>query len=153
MTPTFSYGRHGKLYRYYFANSVKHRAGDDTTPHMRVSAEKLEGALTDALRRLFPEPAGVSYSVTKRIKVLPDCVTLWLGRQHINQIRDKLQPDDTVREDAAQPKWYRLSLPICVGSKGRAPQIIPDDTPVSRPSCKRRSSKDRISQNSLWRVC
>ncbi|WP_295314915.1 recombinase family protein [Roseobacter sp.] len=133
MTPTFSYGRHGKLYRYYLANSVKHYNGDSATPLMRVSAEKLEGSVTDALRRLLPERADVNLTLIKRIDVLPDRVNLWLGRQHIDQIREKLQPDEDVCEDAAHPKWVRLSLPICVGSKGGAPQIIPGDTPVSRP--------------------
>ena len=133
MTPTFSYGRHGKLYRYYLVNSVKRHDGDDATPLMRVSAEKLEGALSDALRRLLPEQVEVNLSLIKRIDLLPDRVTVWLALEHLDQIRDKLQSDERVREEAAHPTWCRLSLPICVGSKGGAPRIIPGDTPVSRP--------------------
>ena len=133
MTPTFSYGRHGKLYRYYLANALKHHDSDDATPLMRVSAKKLEGALSDTLRRLFPKRADVGLSQIERIDVLPDRVTLWLALELLDQMRAKLHPDETVCEDAAHPKWVRLSLPICVGSKGNAPLIIPGDTPVGRP--------------------
>ena len=82
---------------------------------------------------MFPKPADVCLSQIKRIDVLPDRLTLWLASDYQDRIREKLQPDETVSEDAAHPKWCRLSLPICVGSKGNAPLIIPGDTPVSRP--------------------
>ena len=57
MSPTFSYGRGGKLYRYYVSAPLQQGARRDPsdTAIRRISAPPLEVALATVLRRLIAE--------------------------------------------------------------------------------------------------
>ena len=61
MSPTFSYGRRRKLYRYYVSAPLlqgQRRRADDATIR-RVPAPALEAKLTGVLRRLAPSAAAI----------------------------------------------------------------------------------------------
>ena len=117
MSPTFAYGKGGKLYRYYVSASLqqglRHSPGD-TAPR-RVSAPALEDALSTALRRLCPDKPGIDIEPLTdllRVEVRREGVELLLPGTMLRGIDARLAPGEAAALDPTNPGQMRLTLPL-----------------------------------------
>lgn len=117
MSPTFAYGKGGKLYRYYVSASLQQglcRGPGDTSP-CRVSAPALEDALSAALQRLFPDRSGIDsepLTALLRVEVRREGVELLLPGAMLRGIDARLARGEAAVLDPANPGQMRLTLPL-----------------------------------------
>jgi len=113
MSPTFAYGRSGRLYRYYVSAPLQQGAEcspNDDTPR-RVPATSLENRLLTAMTRFLPNPPADPIAIMTRIEIHANSVQLLLPLQYLNKIKDRLDPGAKVEPDLAEPGYFRLTLP------------------------------------------
>src|SRR5690606_28319909 len=95
MSPTFAYGKGGKLYRYYVSAPLQQggrRDAKDSTPR-RVSGPSLEDALATTLCRLLPaeaEKGADPLARIRRVEVLRDGVELALPIALLRRLEPRL---------------------------------------------------------------
>jgi site-specific DNA recombinase len=136
MSPTFAYGKGGKLYRYYVSAPLlqgARRDSKDTTPR-RVSGPALEEALNSALRRLLPEDAdndADSLTRIRRIEVLRDGIELVLPIALLRRLEARLAAGEDAAVDPADSINLRLKLPLRL-STGRGRTEVLAATPRPR---------------------
>ncbi|MEM9499911.1 MAG: recombinase family protein [Pseudomonadota bacterium] len=135
MSPTFAYGRSGKLYRYYVSAPLQQGrrcATDDDAPR-RVSAPDLEDRLTAALNRLLPHPSEDPLALIARVDILPDQVMLCLPINLRARIEPHLEAGESLCPDPTTPGQIRLSLPIRLQSRSRKTDMVGGIKPLTRP--------------------
>jgi DNA invertase Pin-like site-specific DNA recombinase len=129
MSPTFAYGKGGRLYRYYVSAPLQQggrRDAKDTTPR-RVSGPALEDALAATLRRLLPddaEKAANPLAVLRRIEVLPEGVELALPVALLRRLERHLTSGEDVAVDPADPAQLRLKLPLRVTTQRGRTEVL-----------------------------
>lgn len=117
MSPTFAYGKGGKLYRYYVSAPLQQggrRDARDTAPR-RVSGPALEDALATALCRLVPEnaaKAAAPLARIRRVEVLREGVEIVLPVAFLRRLEARLAIGEEVAVDPADPAQLRLTLPL-----------------------------------------
>jgi hypothetical protein len=117
MSPTFAYGKGGKLYRYYVSAPLQQggrRDAKDSTPR-RVSGPALEEALATALRRLLPDEAEKDagpLARIRRVEILKDGVELNLPVALLRRLETRLASGEEAAVDPANPAQLRLKLPL-----------------------------------------
>ena len=117
MSPTFAYGKGGKLYRYYVSAPLQQggrRDAQDTTPR-RVSGPALEEALATALRRLLPDEAekdADSLARIRRVEILKDGVEISLSVALLRRLETRLASGEEAAVDPADSAQLRLKLPL-----------------------------------------
>ncbi len=117
MSPTFAYGKGGKLYRYYVSAPLQQggrRDAKDSTPR-RVSGPALEEALATALRRLLPDETEKDMDPLariRRVEVLRDGVELSLPVALLRRLESRLASGEETAVDPADPAQLRLRLPL-----------------------------------------
>lgn len=109
-TPTFSYGRHGRLYRYYVISNLQRggRAAAADIPR-RLPGDAVDSLVLDLLCRLYGRPDGVwddLGSALRRIEVRPsdihllvDAATVFAGDHPelaIQDLRSKLEEGERI---------------------------------------------------------
>ena len=125
MRPSFSYGRGGKMYRYYVSECLlpgSGASGGSNLAGIRLPAEKIEKLLTREVAALLPEPGSLDapFAAITRIVASPPrmrvaldlaslCADMALGRAQ------ELIDGDAKIEDGA----LLLSVAIPAGRKGR----------------------------------
>lgn len=121
MSPTFAYGRNGRLYRYYVSAPLQRggeRRPDDDTPR-RVPAAKFENRLLTTITRFLPNLPADPIAIVTRIEIHANSVQLLLPLEYFNKIKDRLDPRTKAEPDLAEPEYFRLSLPwrmqVCSG--------------------------------------
>lgn len=113
MSPTFSYGRSGRLYRYYVSAPLQQgvvRPPNDFTPR-RVSAAALESRLQQAMIRFLSIPPADPLSIITRIEIHPGLVHLLLPLKYLSKLKGRLDPGALAEPDPAEPGQLRLTLP------------------------------------------
>jgi hypothetical protein len=138
MSPTFAYGRGGKLYRYYVSASLQRgakRDQQDNAPR-RVSAATLESRLIKILTRLLPDLQVDPFGLVKRIEIHIGCVELLIPLKYLNKVNGNLATGERVRPDPAESKCLRLTLPWQMQTRGGRTDILAGDknTPQPDPS-------------------
>lgn len=138
MSPTFAYGRSGKLYRYYVSAPLQRgtkRRLEDTAPR-RVSATTLEARLLKAMSRLLPGQQEDPLKLASRVEVHADCIEVLLPLSLINKVIGNLDPGERAAPDPAEPECLRLTLPWRMQSRGGRVEIVAGDknTPQPDPS-------------------
>jgi hypothetical protein len=126
MSPTFAYGKAGKLYRYYVSASLQQgnaRTPGDTTPR-RVSASMIENTLTTTLQRLLPRITDNAVGMISRLEVRQEHVVLSLPIACLADIRAKLRSDESADSDPADSKLCRLVLPLKFTCRGGSTEVI-----------------------------
>ena len=126
MSPTFSYGRHGKLYRYYVSSSLQtgqHCEGQGESSQ-RTSASNLEQSLTKALNRLFGKSITDPLQAVQRVEIHSEEIELLLPIEHLSRVRRALEVEEHAEPDPANPKMLRLTLPACIAGKGGGSWIV-----------------------------
>jgi site-specific DNA recombinase len=113
MSPTFAYGRNGRLYRYYVSAPLQRgaeRAPDDDVPR-RVSAATLENRLLKAFTRLLPNPPADPIAIITRIEIHAGSVQILLPIRFFNKVKDRLDSGAQAGPDPAEPGHLRLIFP------------------------------------------
>lgn len=138
MSPTFAYGKAGRLYRYYVSaplqQGVRRQKNDESL--RRVSAPRIEGALTKTLSRLIPGYSDDPTGLIARVEVRAGQVVLFLPVTHLADIRDRLESGETSDADPADHTLCRIVLPLRFAIRGGRTEVLggapgqPDREPV-----------------------
>jgi DNA invertase Pin-like site-specific DNA recombinase len=129
MSPTFAYGKGGKLYRYYVSAPLqqgRRRSAGDTDPR-RVSAPALEDALSASLRRLWPDNSLIADDPLVRIvriDFLRDGVELILPVAMLWRLEERLRSGEYAAIDPAHPGHMRLTLPLRLSTRGGRTEVL-----------------------------
>jgi hypothetical protein len=85
MSPTFAYGRGGKLYRYYVSAPLeqgeRRRAGNDAI--RRVSADAFEALLRGVVNRIAPRHASESLDLLAQVEIHATSLQLLMPVRHL----------------------------------------------------------------------
>ncbi|MCW1403977.1 recombinase family protein [Novosphingobium sp. MW5] len=120
MTPSFSRGRSGRVYRYYVSAALQQGGGTTKDNTSRVSAVALEKILAQALGRLLPtsgHPFGQVNKVTLRHDRIELAIPSKFGREAVSQC---LEGEEVVPLDRATSL---LILPVTFSSRRGARTI------------------------------
>ncbi|MAZ04631.1 MAG: hypothetical protein CMN56_15970 [Sneathiella sp.] len=135
MSPTFAYGRGGKLYRYYVSASLQRgakRDQQDNAPR-RVSAATLERRLIKTLTRLLPDLQVEPFELISSIEIHIRCVELLIPLKYLNKVNGNLATGERVRPDPAESKCLRLTLPWRMQTRGGRTDILAGDKNTPQP--------------------
>lgn len=135
MSPTFAYGRGGKLYRYYVSAPLQRGAKKDPgdAAPRRVSAAPLESRLIRTLTRLLPKQQEDPFGLVKRIEIHIRCVELLVPLKYLNKVNGNLATGERVRPDPAESKCLRLTLPWQMQTRGGRTNILAGDKNTPQP--------------------
>jgi len=155
MSPTFSHGARGQVYRYYvsapFQQGQRYRrsssgAGNHASDALhRVPAGRLEERLAEAMARVVPRATDPLAAIL-RAEVYPANLQLLLPIAHLPAIRARLAPVETVAPDAADPTRLRLDLPLGLRLRGGRTSINPAAA-SAQPSSRRDPTLIRALRN------
>ncbi|MZR30775.1 recombinase family protein [Sneathiella litorea] len=138
MSPTFAYGRRGKLYRYYVSAPLQRGAKKDPgeAAPRRVSAAKLESRLLEAMPRLLAELQVEPIELISRIEIHARHIDILLPLNLIGRVRENLHTGERAVPDQMQPDQLRLTLPWRMQTRGGRTDILTGDrnTPQPDPS-------------------
>mgnify|MGYP003145585556 CR=1 FL=1 len=135
MSPTFAYGRGGKLYRYYVSASLQRgekRDQLDNTPR-RISAATVESRLIKTLGRLLPNLQEDPLEIVRRVEIHARHVDLFLPLNFIGKITENLHTGERAMPDLAKPDQLRLTLPWRMQTRGGRTEIVAGDQNTPRP--------------------
>lgn len=126
MSPTFAYGKAGRLYRYYASASLQQgkRCTGKTDVPRRISAPRVEGNLTKVLSRLIPDQTDAPLDLINRAEVRADQVVLHLPATHLADLRIRLEAGETADPDSADRTQCRIVLPLRFTIRGGRTEVI-----------------------------
>jgi hypothetical protein len=135
MCPTFSYGKGGKLYRYYVSAPLQQggRQSDDHDAIHRVSAPALEALLTRTVRRVATSQVSDPLHLPTRIEIHSRSLQLLLPVQYLPTAKSRIQEGETVERDPIDRTQLRLTLPIRAVLRGGRTMLIEAEAPGPRP--------------------
>ncbi len=135
MSPTFSYGKGGRLYRYYVSSPLQrgHRRTEEDDAIRRVSATAVETMLAGILKRILPTHASDSLGCLARVEIHSRSVQLLMPIHHLPVIRDRLADGEEIEVDPADPSLLRLTLPIRMQLRGGRRSIEAGAAPATKP--------------------
>jgi site-specific DNA recombinase len=113
MSPSFTYGRAGKVYRYYVSAPIQQGRALRPSPNAlhRVSADEIEGVLERELRRRLGRPGGATLremiSCLKRVDLEAQAVRIGLLRNKASR-----QAILDGEPDPVDPNVVHVTLPI-----------------------------------------
>ena len=150
MSPTVSFGKFGRRYRYYVTAVLqkgalsRSRADHAADRICRISADALETQLTALLTRLVPGARKPSLSLPTRIEVHAHAIHLVLPKSACVGIQALLSSDERLEQDLTNPNALRLIAAVRIRNRrGR--------TEVSAASV-RTSTKDPVLIGALQRA-
>ena len=111
---TDSYGRGGRLYRYYVSAPLQQGARRDPsdTAIRRISAPPLEVALATVLRRLIPGCPDDPITLVVRAELHDQSLHCLLPIDRIVAMRQRPEPHERLEPDPADARLARLHLPL-----------------------------------------
>ena len=134
MSPTFAYGKSGRLYRYYVSAPLqqgRQRPVGDAAPR-RIAAAGIEACLGAALRRLVPDLSEEPLALPTRIEVHRDGVDLLLPLRLAARLRPRLGAGETAAADLEDPTQLRLCLGLRLQTRGGRTEIVGGAAPETR---------------------
>ena len=125
MSPTYSRGARGSVYRYYVSSSA---AGKRLA---RVSARTIEALLASRLARLLPDIADPLDALAK-VQLEEGGVVVTLSAALGRTVRRNLEADETVEPHASDDKLVDLHVPASLGNRNAKATIRPTAAPAGR---------------------
>jgi hypothetical protein len=126
MSPTFAYGRNGRLYRYYVSAALQQgviRAPENDAPR-RISAATLENRLLKTLTRVLPTPPADPLARVHRVEVHAGSVHMLLPLKFFSKIKDRLEAGMLAEPDPVHAGYVRLTLPWRLQLRGGRTEIL-----------------------------
>lgn len=143
MSPTFSHGARGQVYRYYVSAPLQQgqraaasNASTSTDAIRRVPAVALEAKLADIMRRLLPRADTDPLVNILRVEVYPASLHILLPIALLSGIRSRIGPGEITAADAADPSLLRLELQTRM--RLRSGRTIIEAAAGSQPTVSRR---------------
>lgn len=132
MSPTFSYGRRDKRYRYYVSAPLQEgrRRQESDEAIRRVSAPALESQLIQLLQRVAPGAAADPLGLLSRVEVHARSVHLLTPQARFKGMRARLHDGEELLPDRQDPKLARLILPIRLRTHGGRTTIFAAEAPA-----------------------
>lgn len=126
MSPTFAYGRNGRLYRYYVSAALQQGAvpAPEYDAPRRVSAATLETRLLKSLGRILPNPPADPLATTRRLEIHARSVQLLLPLAVLNKIKGRLETGMLAEPDPVHADHFRLTLPWRLKLRGGRTEIL-----------------------------
>ena len=128
MSPTFTRGKHRRIYRYYVSAPLQQgrRRPDGDAAIRRVPGPAIEATVSAALRRLLPAAADDPLSRLTRLEVHAHSLQLLMPLSQLPTLRAHLGAHESVAPDATDPAQLRLVLPIRMRLRGGRSWIVGD---------------------------
>jgi len=126
MSPTFAYGKAGRLYRYYVSAPLQQGGRSSSTDDAprRVSAPRLESTLIKALARLLQACPDNPLDLISRLELRSGQVVLFLAVTHLADIRERLKTGETADADPADRTLCRIVLPLRFALRGGRTEVV-----------------------------
>ena len=120
LTPTFSRGARGKLYRYYVAAAIQRgtNSGPEADGVHRIAAAPLERALTEILERCLPTRNNDVLGCLRRVEIHGDTVQVCLDSRHLHAIESRLIENEIAKIDPVDQSHLRLTIPLAMPVHG-----------------------------------
>lgn len=131
MSPAFSYGRGGRVYRYYVSASLQQgrRTSDDNIVR-RVSAKIIEAMVSEALERLLPGRAEVLGEL-RRVQIGSEQLQLSLPAAAARLARPHLAEGEAI--ERSPNGGAIITVPVRLATRGRHSKIAPGRTEAAQP--------------------
>lgn len=131
MSPTFAYGRGGKLYRYYVSVALQRggkKSSTDTLPR-RISAIVIEAYLAARLTDLIPIPSNQPkpeqpLAMVSRVEIHADHIVITLPAKLRLAIKVRLAARESVTIDHDDPSKIGLVLPFRFSTQRGKTELI-----------------------------
>ncbi len=135
MSPTFSHGRKGKLYRYYVSVPLLQgqRRPEDDSAIRRVPAGAFEARLAEILRRTVVSKSSNPLDLLTRVEIHTDSLQLLMPIHLLPALRSRLMEGEQVEKDPADASQLRLTVPVRMQLRGGQTVILGSAEPATRP--------------------
>ena len=135
MSPTFAYGRKGKIYRYYVSAPLQQgeRRPTDDREIRRVPANLIEAKLTEFLRRTTASTSNDPLELLTRVEIYRDSLQLLMPIGHLPALRTRLDQHEIVERDAVEASQMRITLPLRMRRRGGHTIILGEAESKARP--------------------
>jgi hypothetical protein len=135
MSPTFSHGQKGKLYRYYVSAPLLQgqRRPEDDSAIRRVPAGAIETRLAEILRRTVVSKSSNPLDLLTRVEIHADSLQLLMPIHLLPALRNRLRQGERVETDPADASQLRLTVPAWMQLRGGRTTILGASQPAMRP--------------------
>ena len=118
MSPSFTHGKRGQVYRYYVTSCLQQGGQSGMTGDVqRIPGPQLEAQLAEALARLVPEKAEQVLALPRRVEVHESEVHLLLEAKVLEGMAGRLAANETAKPDPIKPSLIRLTLPVRIRNR------------------------------------
>lgn len=114
LSPSFSRGKSGRVYRYYVSASLQQGRQASSATTLRVSATRLEKVLASALQRVTG--SAVPLRLPRRVVLAPDRIEVTVPITRLRDMRSALEPGEELEQ--VGPDEAELLLPVRLGMRG-----------------------------------
>ena len=133
MSPSFTHGQRGQVYRYYVSAPLQPgRRDGDGGAIRRVPGPVLEDLLSAVIRRIAPAHAAEPLALPVRVEVHAEALQLLLPVTLLATLRTRLEPGEIAQPDAADTALLRLILPVRMRLRGGRSWILGSSSPGSQ---------------------
>ena len=133
MSPSFTHGQRGQVYRYYVSAPLQPgRRDGDAGAIRRVPGPALEDLLSAVIRRIAPANAAEPLALPVRVEVHAEALQLLLPVTLLATLRTRLEPGEIAQPDAADTALLRLILPVRMRLRGGRSWILGSTSPGSQ---------------------
>tara|TARA_R110001606_G_scaffold314556_5_gene461319 strand:- start:66 stop:1646 length:1581 start_codon:yes stop_codon:yes gene_type:complete len=133
MSPSFSHGARGQVYRYYVSTSLLKGGKKSGKLGLRVAATAVEQLVEQSLLRLMPQAKYLPQIIPSRIEVHDASLVLYLPAKFLQSIRKRLVDDERAEIHQADPKYLKLTLAIQMQRHRGKFTISSPGLPITRP--------------------
>jgi hypothetical protein len=119
MSPSFSHGKRGQVYRYYVSSSLQQGGKPSNASGLiqRIPGPAIEEQLTEALARLIPEHGENALHLPKRVEVHRRSIHVLVDSDFASGLASRLAPHETAALDSAKPQLVRVELPVRIRNR------------------------------------
>lgn len=134
MSPSFSHGKRGQVYRYYVSSTLQKGAKPSTDPDVvqRIPGPQIEDQLKEALGRLLSATDMPLLALPRRIEIHRNAVHVLLDMKLADGIAGRLAAGESAKPDAAKPQLLRLELPVRISHRRGRMSIELSKGPATR---------------------
>ena len=134
MSPSFTHGKRGQVYRYYVSAPLQQgRRRADDPGIRRVPGPALEAMINTTIERIVPGNTTEPLTLLTRIEVHAESLQLLMPIAMLASMRSRLAPEETAEGDAGNPTLLRLTLPVRMSLRGGRTWIVGSNRPTSQP--------------------
>lgn len=116
MSPTASYGKHKRAYRYYATGKDGCRESSTATLQ-RIPGLAIEHQLTAVLKRLIPAHLGDHLTLVRKVEVQASAINVLIDARLARGLSLRLLAGESASIDLTRPDWLRIELPMRIRNR------------------------------------